>query len=933
MSRSRRALGWSVPVLVMAAVVLWQGPSRIGLGATQYTWINTTAGTHLWSQSSNWDANGVPVDGTPADNNNVKIKANGTYTIDLNDAAVNLPNSDVNDWAGGTLTVDDLGPNAGKVGMTFDRMRLGHGNYVFNVPVTADYMDIDLNANNSVTFNEPITVNTIDKGQPGTQGRGILNITINAAPTGPITLFRHKNWITNFNAPGTITTLDLITGHSTNTFNANGALTIGTLNMTLTPGRPDPQTFNFNNPGITVGTLNWQYGHWKASADGGVAVLGATPSIPVGASLVVAAPQTTLPTMLTVPSGTALIGDMTNFVYSGAGQNVTFGNGAVFIEQVAPAGGPLQASDLPPGVQVYRGILTATENATTDPPGTAYRGMAFGNFYTTGGELHGTYTSGGGDLNIRIDGPVAAHYSNGPYFIGDGVSTTANFEMGPTGTFNIRRAFNHTGASSDTQIADPNQILTFNVTRDPGNERLSIFTSNQQGRVFANQTINVSNGSIELAGVMNMGIEGAVTLTDGVWNMNTTFTGLDTGTFTLAGRTTLELANGDSVKYNALEALGTRFSYSGQPMAIFSDRNGGPWIYTFDLNRTSGATPVLAEFLANVDYGSNHYHPVDIGGDGLYIGDGKFLADAGTTNSTSRYEGHDGAKILPGQPSAITMGFAAIIRPNLAIAMDVDAPDATIQVGTTDPNRLLKTDPGGTGFVPAGIPTNRVTFEQNVNVKGVKIESGTGQFNQDLTVDTLSIRTDATLSMAGGKTATVSGLLSGGGTFGGGNGVVLLPTAAVAPGDSVGRISGDLLDLQASATDQATYRWEVSDPTLDPWLGAGTGWDLIDVETLTLASWTLEVVNAGLNRPIVASDEFPIAMADDPIGGSPLAVTLSLPAGWTGGHVELRNDDRELWLSGLQSGATAIIPEPGAVAVWALLALCLAGMSAWRQRR
>jgi len=94
--------------------------------------------------------------------------------------------------------------------------------------------------------------------------------------------------------------------------------------------------------------------------------------------------------------------------------------------------------------------------------------------------------------------------------------------------------------------------------------------------------------------------------------------------------------------------------------------------------------------------------------------------------------------------------------------------------------------------------------------------------------------------------------------------------------------------------------------------------------------WTLEVLDAGLTRDIVTSDEFVIATAGSI--ANPLGVRFSLPTGWTGGILEHRGND--LVLFGVQSAIpTVIIPEPVAVAVWALLGLCLAAVSARRQRR
>lgn len=906
-------------ICLLAAIAMLLGSVPDTAEAVQSDWVPPADG--VWNDGGNWSM-GVPVDsgGTVA----FLHQSGQTITVDLNGTPVNLGSSRV-EFRHGNWTVDDLtqADPALKARLTADNIWSNNasGSHTFNVPITANLFRTRLNPDQPVTINAPFSITTFDKGWPGSQGRETLNI--NASPEIPITLFKHNNWITNFNAPGTITTLDFITGHNVNTFNANAALAIGTLNMTLTPGRPDPQTFNYNAAGTTIGTLNWQYGNWMASVDGGVAALGATPTIPDGASVIVAAPQATLPTLLTVPGGTALIGDMTNFDYSGAGQNVTFGDGAVFVEQVAPAGGPLQAGDLPPGVQVYRGILTPNENATSDAPGTAYKGIGFGKAYTSSGELSGTYTSGGGDLNIRIDGAMAAHYNNGPYFIGDGTSTTANFEMGPTGALNIRRAFNHTGGSSATQIADPNQILTFNFTRDPGNERVNIFTSSQQGRVFANQTINVSNGRMGLAGVLNMGIEGAVSLTDGTWDINTPFSALDTGTLALAGRTTLELALGGQVRDDALEPLGG-FSYSGLPMVIFSDNNSMN-IYDWDY----ASNPVFADFMKNVDYGSNHYHNVDIGGVGLYIGDGKFLADAGTAEATDEYVAHNTTgtlpKILPGQPGAITMGFAASVK-NLGIGLEVDAPEATIQVGTTDPNRLLKAGAGNTGFVAAGVPTMRVTFQEPVTAAGVRVESGTAQFNHDLTTGTVNVFSDAVFTMANNTTATVSDLLTGAGAFGGGNGIVLGSGGTVAPGDGVGQLTGNApLVMQGDAT----YEWELLDPDLTP----GDGWDMFFSDSSVGFGGELDIIlsDAGLTKDVTPGMRFLIA---DIEAFSSLPTDVNVLAGDTGWIVDPDGVDIEpdgqggrIYISGIdttqQGPGPDVIPEPATLSLLGLGALAL----------
>jgi hypothetical protein len=708
---------------------------------------------------------------------------------------------------------------------------------------------------------------------------------------------RNRGWNSKlyFRNSADITTMDVVFRNGVDGEDVwfYGATNIGTLNQdggevffeptsTATIGTLNLSRGIFNTqivPSIT--TVNWTGGVWVAGADG--ALPSAAPfALSSGQALRFDAVQISLP-VITVGAGGALAGNMTNVVYTpGPGQNVIFQNDGIHAPS-PEAATPLQKSDLGAGVGVWLGVTSrgAGDVWQAGDDGTnPYKGLAFDtNSFTPGGETRSTFKAlpGSGDLLLRVSSLLDLEY-RGPYWIGDGTSTTANFDMvGQTSSIDLRRRFNQGSTDAD-------RILTFNITRAPGNEQRNILTTNQQTGVYADQTINVTGGAIGNLDAMKSRFEGSLTLTDGTWAMGNDFTAADTGTLTLAGRTVMQLPTADNVNNDFIEALGSRFSYSGLPMVTFSDKNGGPFIYEFDLDQSaSGTAPELAKFLANVDYGSNHYHPVDIGGDGLLIGDGKFLADAGTTNATSSYVARNTTgslpKILPGQPGAITMGFAAVAK-NLSIGLEVDAPDATVQVGTTDPNRLITY--GGTGFTAAAIPTMRVTFQQNVNAKGVKIESGTGQFDQDLNVDTLSIRAGAALRMAGGKTATVSQMLSGTGMWTGGNGVVLAPGATVGPGYSVGGLNKGGGGLQFS--DALTYEWELGDPDLAP----GTGWDLLWGDSLRYVGQpgqgvlTILFGDAGLTRPVAANETFAIAAGSFDI---PDDLAVLFDAGTTGWNV------------------------------------------------
>jgi len=703
-----------------------------------------------------------------------------------------------------------------------------------------------------------------------------------------------------------------------------------------------------NTTAVTVTNYNWNGGTYVAGADGTLAPLGATPTVNAGQALSIGVAQTVLvPTNITVKAGGALAGNMSHAVYSGAGQNVTFENDAVFNEGVPPPGGALTKADLDPGVMLWLGVTTTQGTGdyweAGDDGTSPYKGLAMDPVWSQTGEWRGTFKAlpGSGDLLFRVTNRrFGIHYSGGPKFygdssaigVGDNTSSTAVFTMDAAGGMSMRRHFNKHSQG------DPDRIKTFTFTRPAGNERNEILSPNQEAGIYADQTINIFNGKFRQT-CSDWLLEGALNLTNAAWTMDGEAYDAteDTGTVTLAGRTTLELPTADAMNHTYLEGLEDRFTYSGLPMVIFADKNGGPFIYEFDLDQTAGGTtPVLAQFLANVDYGSNHYHDVDIGGDGLLIGDGRFLADAGTTEATDAYVARNTTgtlpKILPGQPGAITMGFAAIEK-NLAIGLEVDAPDATVQIGTTDPNRLITS--GGAGFTPAGIPGMRVTFQQNVTAKGVAVESGTAQFNQDLNIDALSVRNGATLVMAGGKTATVSGVLSGTGIWTGGNGVLLAPGATIAPGYSVGELNkgGELLQF----SDQIIYAWELGDATAGP----GIGWDMLWGDPLRFVGdptqgMIIEILDAGLTGELDGSEIFAIAAGSFEIPPELLAQVdcrTSVP-GWDAGDCQVFpvlgdpdfNGEDVLYLTGLvvtEGPGPDIIPEPATLSLLGLGALAL----------
>jgi len=950
--------GWAIAVRAICVIGLL---AALPANAVEVRW-NAGGGNFLWS-GANWEDTGGMPRAAPAAGDKVVFDDDytpgGNCGIDMAGAMIDLGTGSLGHGYGGRnwsfYDSATLIPNNNPLANLTD-FNLGvHASLEAASTASALLLKVnnsDWSKSGTPRFFLPVEITgTFKTPEAGTlEFYGPVTINHHAEP-------RNKGWNSKlyFRNSAAITTMDVIFRNGVDGEDAffYGTTNIGTLNQdggevffestsTVTIGTLNLSRGAFITKVLpTITTVNWTGGTWVAAADG--ALPSAAPfALTAGQVLRLDTVQTSLP-VITVGADAGLGGNMTNVVYTpGPGQNVVFQNDAIHAPnpEAVPA---LQASDLGVGVGVWRGV-TAFGGAVVWQAGlvgtSPYKGLALDSNYVSG-DVRGTFSAlpGSGDLLVKVNSGFRLPNSTHPKWNGDGTSTTAQFTMGPRGSFNMLRHFNQNNT-------DLGRILTFNLTRAPGNELATTLTSSQQPGVFADQDLNVTGGAISINAFVGR-LKGDLTLTDGVWNVSQIgdFTAAnDTGTITLAGRTVMNLPNGDGVNHDFLESLGTRFTYSGLPMVTFSDRNGGPFIYEFDLDQTaSGTAPELAKFLASVDYGSNHYHPVDIGGDGLLIGDGKFLADSGTTNATGRYVAHNTTgslpTIMPGQPGAITMGFAAV-RKNLAIELEVVAPDATVQVGTTDPNRLITY--GGPGFTPAGVPSMRVTFQENVTAKGVKVESGTGQFNQDLTVDTLSIRTGATLTMAGGTTATVNEMLSGGGTITGGNGVLLTGTGTVGPGDSVGTLTGNLL----SAEPGATYQWEIADPDG----GAGTtGWDLLmggdvdlDPDDDEYGTLNFQIVDLGIPRDIVATEEFAVAVGDDFDIPANLTLNFSvvpdlrvwdvsnallLPGQGTGGV-----SGNVLYLTNVTATLqTQVIPEPSTL-VLAVLGLVLLAACRFRRR-
>ena len=296
------------------------------------------------------------------------------------------------------------------------------------------------------------------------------------------------------------------------------------------------------------------------------------------------------------------------------------------------------------------------------------------------------------------------------------------------------------------------------------------------------------------------------------------------GNLSIAGTTIMEVTNPGNLDF--LENLGARFTFSGMPIVVLAERTD----YAIDYSPT-GANPVLANLLVNADIANNSYRELRLTGN-LQIGHNKYYQ-----NSMYRDNGNgdgvissNGSKIVPAENAPLgekdVLGLAAV-NGTLNISVDVDAPGAIVRCGTDDPNRIMK---AYFGFEKILAERTRQCSSTTVTADEIQIRSGSAQFDLDLNVPSIDIGPGTTLTMAGGKNATVTDTLSGSGDIdNGGGSVVVAGTGTLAPGGSAGTLgdgSGKIV-LEAGAT----YSVEVADPAA----AAGTGYDTINVSTLESA--------------------------------------------------------------------------------------------------
>ncbi len=193
----------------------------------------------------------------------------------------------------------------------------------------------------------------------------------------------------------------------------------------------------------------------------------------------------------------------------------------------------------------------------------------------------------------------------------------------------------------------------------------------------------------------------------------------------------------------------------------------------------------------------------------------------------------------------------------------------------------------------------------------MEVNFGGGGADLHLLVNNLNINTECYID--DGATLQVVGTLSGTGRFTYRNWARVLSTGTVAPGDNgVGALNKG--GVRVYMDDGASYDWEITDP--DDVDGAGSGWDILwgsdidfDTDNDEAGDFTLNIIDAGLTRDVVATEKFAIMAVT---GGFDIPTTWNVTVNapdWTGtATLEYRTDtdidgdavnDKAYFLSGL----------------------------------
>jgi len=669
-----------------------------------------------------------------------------------------------------------------------------------------------------------------------------------------------------------------------------------------------PEMYQYNaidpyTPGTPLSILIDDGGIYGGYVDGAFGTLaGNSASLIQGSTLIVGAAQTNFPSV-EIEGGSVLAGDMSgltsaDFGLAGAGKKVTFEENSIYAP--SPGGAEPTRAAMGGAAIIVKGIYDTSAAGTTtvgdDGSTSVYKGAGFGAFGTsTAINTTVAVLPNTGNLQIFVTGRNA---DLGAGTTLESVTTKAVDLIVPNGAANVSLVG---GAINNGDLTGA-KATTFNVSGSgPVQHDTILRFFNAGGEIAPGQTFNVKDGLVGidtssnttfLKGTLEIDAGGALyngtpwaRADDTQWHTPLSASG---GTIAFKDRGLLFLPPGQEGVYENIN-----LTASGTPYVVLDT---DPWgdgldqIYTL----TAAGTPkMLALLKASNIWVNAHFNDkaFTFEGDGVTVGNGNWIQGIDGRTKSSRVAGN--IKADPGT----AIGFAAIVD-SFTVDANVVASGATVRFNTTDTLETcvyVNSNPAGNahtndrllGVVPGG----NIIVKGIITAETIKAQKGTLTLNQDLNVPNLDIAGVATVTMAAGKTATVTGTLSGTGKWTGGLGVMVAAGGKVAPGNGIGVLNngGGVLTFD----DRAIYKWQIGDPDGTP----GSHWDLVKGSTITfLGELILDVDDSLLTGSIEGTESFIVASALSSMGA---LGSYSFLGDW---HGTLEVVGTDLVLSGLSSG-------------------------------
>ncbi len=896
-------------------------------------------GNVLWSAATSWadlDADGtgdVPVDG-----NRIVLDDdfcyNGNWGIDVTGAALNLPGSSMGHGYGGrNWSIYDsatLTPNANPLGSPTDFTPVATASLVEAAAASTQVLTLggmDWSKSGTPRFFVPVVVNgTMTNPESGAiEFYGPATIGTDGIP-------RNNGWRSELHYYGDATIGTKITssvrstdgektwfhaGVAIDTVNHQGGYiyledtatgTINTMNLS------GVGVLEMKGAGVAINTLNWTGGTISAGADG---VLPSTVDVPAAATLSIGVPQTTFPTINVAPWG-ALLGDMTGATY-GAGNKVNFQENAILA--VAVGDEPTEADlGLTAGVKdalLFKGVTDHSDGVTTtagDDGNSVYKGLCI----YKGDDLYGTLnTVPGEELTVTL--LSKARQRGATYRSDQGVANV--YVFGPNGQFTVENdVINSKGDEVD-------EVKTFNLIGSPSAARNRRIASIKSSLVDTDMHITISNGVCRIYNNMS--------------SLNGSYTVKDRGFLYLDEGGVMTPENIGSINFEdnsglRLEAL-DYFDYMADEQVTVAE--GARLGVDLAVSGTSDMDVLLQPQLHEILKAADIKLPTNtaFGTDGLLVGDNRFAYgyENTTISAATTVKPYEGA-------TSFGLGIHAWHK-TLKVEADVIGGDATLMVGSSThmpiygDNTTDRVDLAGavtfSGNVTAGkivtdtasnkralfSSTSIVTagelqvsgftrFESVWSIPVVGVQSD-GLMQTTVSQDTGDLMIDGTLDLEGGAEPilTVSGTLSGSGNWVDGGGITVLAGGKVAPGSSVGTLTGESVLTMESGV---IYALEIADTAgvagVSHDIVWGTEFDF-DSDGDDTGALTLEINAAGdSDVAIGAGDTFVLFAMDD--GEITLPTTMDITYDATlGGSLTLQtldvdgdgDDDSALVLTGM----------------------------------